>query len=165
MASLVAVLLAGVAVALSANRFASRRFDASALLRCLGLSRRETMVLFSLQLTVLEKLGRGGFEPVLQNPVGVATLPAGPVHLVENRSRSHQTPAASERASCAGRPGAGMLSIAACGTTRPGSSRERMRTGQGLVRKWLAAQKIGRVKSMIVTRSGRIPAGASSAKG
>jgi putative ABC transport system permease protein len=53
MASLVAVLLSGVAVALSANRFATRRFDASALLRCLGLSRRETMVLFSLQLTVL----------------------------------------------------------------------------------------------------------------
>jgi putative ABC transport system permease protein len=53
MASLVAVLLAGVAVALSATRFATRRFDASALLRCLGLSRRETMALFSLQLTVL----------------------------------------------------------------------------------------------------------------
>jgi len=53
MASLVAVLLAGVAVALSATRFATRRFDASALLRCLGLSRRETMLLFSLQLTVL----------------------------------------------------------------------------------------------------------------
>lgn len=53
MASLVAVLLSGVAVALSANRFATRRFDASALLRCLGLSRRETMTLFSLQLTVL----------------------------------------------------------------------------------------------------------------
>ncbi|WP_457969958.1 ABC transporter permease [Pseudomonas sp. R4-84] len=53
MASLVAVLLSGVAVALSANRFATRRFDASALLRCLGLSRREAMVLFSLQLTVL----------------------------------------------------------------------------------------------------------------
>ncbi|MGH8408779.1 MAG: ABC transporter permease, partial [Pseudomonas sp.] len=53
MASLVAVLLSGVAVALSANRFASRRFDASALLRCLGLSRRETMLLFSLQLAVL----------------------------------------------------------------------------------------------------------------
>ena len=53
MASLVAVLLAGVAVALSANRFATRRFDASALLRCLGLSRRETMLLFSLQLSVL----------------------------------------------------------------------------------------------------------------
>ena len=53
MASLVAVLLSGVAVALSANRFATRRFDASALLRCLGLSRRETLLLFSVQLTVL----------------------------------------------------------------------------------------------------------------
>lgn len=53
MASLVAVLLSGVAVALSANRFAARRFDASALLRCLGLSRRETMLLFSMQLAVL----------------------------------------------------------------------------------------------------------------
>ena len=56
MASLVAVLLSGVAVALSATRFATRRFDASALLRCLGLSRRETMVLFSLQLTALGRL-------------------------------------------------------------------------------------------------------------
>ena len=53
MASLVAVLLSGVAVALSATRFANRRFDASALLRCLGLSRRETLWLFTLQLTVL----------------------------------------------------------------------------------------------------------------
>lgn len=53
MASLVAVLLSGVAVALSATRFATRRFDASALLRCLGLSRRETLLLFSVQLTVL----------------------------------------------------------------------------------------------------------------
>ena len=53
MASLVAVLLSGVAVALSAARFATRRFDASALLRCLGLSRRETLVLFSLQLAML----------------------------------------------------------------------------------------------------------------
>ena len=53
MASLVAVLLAGVAVALSATRFANRRFDASALLRCLGLSRRETLWLFTLQLAVL----------------------------------------------------------------------------------------------------------------
>ncbi|RAU45491.1 MULTISPECIES: ABC transporter permease [unclassified Pseudomonas] len=53
MASLVAVLLAGVAVALSAARFAVRRFDASALLRCLGLSRKEALVLFSLQLMML----------------------------------------------------------------------------------------------------------------
>ncbi|WP_409300059.1 ABC transporter permease [Pseudomonas sp. KCJK8993] len=53
MASLVAVLLSGVAVALSANRFAARRFDASALLRCLGLSRRETLLLFTTQLVLL----------------------------------------------------------------------------------------------------------------
>ena len=53
MASLVAVLLSGVAVALSANRFASRRFDASALLRCLGLSRRQALLLFGLQLAML----------------------------------------------------------------------------------------------------------------
>lgn len=53
MASLVAVLLAGVAVALSASRYAQRRFDASALLRCLGLSRREVMWLFCIQLAVL----------------------------------------------------------------------------------------------------------------
>jgi len=53
MASLVAVLLAGVAVALSAARFAVRRFDASALMRCLGLSRNEALVLFSLQLAML----------------------------------------------------------------------------------------------------------------
>jgi putative ABC transport system permease protein len=53
LASLAAVLLAGVAVALSAARFASRRLDASALLRCLGLSRHETLALFSLQLAVL----------------------------------------------------------------------------------------------------------------
>ena len=53
LASLSAILLAGVAVALSANRFAERRFDASALLRCMGLSRRQTLQLFSLQLALL----------------------------------------------------------------------------------------------------------------
>lgn len=53
LASLAAVLLAGVAVALSAARFAARRFDASALLRCLGLSRREALSLFALQLAML----------------------------------------------------------------------------------------------------------------
>lgn len=53
LASLAAILLAGVAVALSANRFAMRRFDASALLRCLGLSRREALLLFGMQLFCL----------------------------------------------------------------------------------------------------------------
>lgn len=53
LASLAAVLLAGVAVALSAARFAAHRFDASALLRCLGLSRREALMLYTLQLAYL----------------------------------------------------------------------------------------------------------------
>lgn len=53
LASLAAVLLAGVAVALSAARFAARRFDVSALLRCLGLSRHEALALFGLQLALL----------------------------------------------------------------------------------------------------------------
>ena len=53
MASLVAVLLAGVAVAMSASRYAARRLDASALLRCLGLSRRQALGLYCLQLAML----------------------------------------------------------------------------------------------------------------
>ncbi|MBA1275124.1 ABC transporter permease [Pseudomonas azotifigens] len=53
LASLAAVLLSGVAVALSAARFAARRFDASALLRCMGLSRREALLLFGIQLALL----------------------------------------------------------------------------------------------------------------
>ncbi|MBM5457888.1 ABC transporter permease [Pseudomonas sp. P66] len=60
MASLVAVLLAGVAVALSASRFATRRFDASALLRCLGLSRGQALSLFCLQLAILGSLAALG---------------------------------------------------------------------------------------------------------
>ena len=53
LASLASVLLAGVAVALSAARFAARRFDASALLRCLGLSRHAALGLYALQLAML----------------------------------------------------------------------------------------------------------------
>ena len=53
MASLVAVLLAGVAVALSASRYAARRLDASALLRCLGLSRHQALGMYCLQLAAL----------------------------------------------------------------------------------------------------------------
>lgn len=53
LASLAAILLSGVAVALSAARFAARRFDASALLRCLGLSRHDALLLYALQLGML----------------------------------------------------------------------------------------------------------------
>ncbi|SDS09745.1 putative ABC transport system permease protein [Halopseudomonas litoralis] len=50
LASIAAVVLAGVAVALSASRFASRHYDTSALLRCLGASRGRTLRLFLIQL-------------------------------------------------------------------------------------------------------------------
>lgn len=52
-ASIAAVVLAGVAVALSASRFATRHFDTSALLRCMGASRRRVMNIFMIQLALL----------------------------------------------------------------------------------------------------------------
>ena len=56
LASIAAVVLAGVAVALSASRFAQRHFDTSALLRCFGTSRRRTLRLFLIQLLELGTL-------------------------------------------------------------------------------------------------------------
>ncbi|NLD01047.1 MAG: FtsX-like permease family protein [Gammaproteobacteria bacterium] len=56
LASLAAILLAGVAVALSANRFARQRFDQAALMRCFGLSRRHTVWIFCMQLLQLALL-------------------------------------------------------------------------------------------------------------
>ncbi|QLF94752.1 ABC transporter permease [Pseudomonas sp. ABC1] len=56
LASLAAILLAGVAVALSASRFANRRLDSSALLRCLGLSARQALLLYTTQLGLLGAL-------------------------------------------------------------------------------------------------------------
>ncbi|MCJ8169036.1 ABC transporter permease [Atopomonas sediminilitoris] len=53
LASLAALLLCGVAVALAAARFALRRYDEAALMRCMGLSRRQTLQLFCLQLATL----------------------------------------------------------------------------------------------------------------
>ena len=53
LAALVAVLLCGVAVALSARRYAERHVDAAALLRCLGASQQRVLVIHTLQLGVL----------------------------------------------------------------------------------------------------------------
>lgn len=53
LASLAAVLLAGAAVALSASRFSRKRYDDSALLRCLGLSRQSALMLYGLELLFL----------------------------------------------------------------------------------------------------------------
>lgn len=53
LASLAAILLASVSIALSASNFASKRYDHAALLRCFGLSRRQTLWLFGLQLLLV----------------------------------------------------------------------------------------------------------------
>lgn len=56
LASIAAIILAGVAVALSSGRFAVRHFDTSALLRCMGLQRRQVLMLFTLQLLYIGAL-------------------------------------------------------------------------------------------------------------
>lgn len=53
LAALVAVLLAGVAVAIAARRFAARRLDDSAILRCLGAEQALVNRLYVLQMTWL----------------------------------------------------------------------------------------------------------------
>lgn len=53
LASLAAILLASVSIALSASNFANKRYDHAALLRCFGLSRRQTLLLFTLQLLLI----------------------------------------------------------------------------------------------------------------
>src|SRR5699024_9169001 len=51
--SLVAILLASVGIALSATYFAQQRLQQAALLRCFGLSRRQTLSLFTFQLLIV----------------------------------------------------------------------------------------------------------------
>lgn len=53
LAALLAVLLAGVATALAANRFAMRRIDQVAILRCLGARQRDILTAMALQLVML----------------------------------------------------------------------------------------------------------------
>jgi putative ABC transport system permease protein len=53
LAALVAVLLAGVAVVLSARRYAQRHIDSAALLRCLGASQKTVLWIHTVQLAVL----------------------------------------------------------------------------------------------------------------
>ncbi|MEL7983222.1 FtsX-like permease family protein [Vreelandella titanicae] len=50
LAGLAAVLLAGVAVAMSTRRYVERHLDTAALLRCFGASQRQLMTIFTLQL-------------------------------------------------------------------------------------------------------------------
>lgn len=53
LASLAAILLASVSIALSAGNFACKRYDHAALLRCFGLSRRHTLLVFLQQLLLV----------------------------------------------------------------------------------------------------------------
>jgi putative ABC transport system permease protein len=56
LAALVAVILAAVAVALTASRYLRRHLDTAAMLRCLGASERRTLALFVVQFAVLGTL-------------------------------------------------------------------------------------------------------------
>ncbi|MGA7181028.1 MAG: FtsX-like permease family protein [Thiobacillaceae bacterium] len=57
LASLTAVLLAGVAIAMGARRYSERHFDVSAMLRCLGAGQRDIAALYLPQLLLLGLIG------------------------------------------------------------------------------------------------------------
>lgn len=50
LSSLLAVILAGVAIAMAAKRYSERHFDSAALMRCLGLNQASILKLFAVQL-------------------------------------------------------------------------------------------------------------------
>ncbi|MCW5566623.1 MAG: hypothetical protein KIS84_00140 [Dokdonella sp.] len=89
LAALLAALLSGIAVALAAQRFARRKTEDVALLRCLGASRGEIVTALCLQLGLLavpaclvslRDLKRGGGFPRCHNllPGAVPSLSFGP---------------------------------------------------------------------------------------
>lgn len=57
LASLVGILLASVAIALSANQFANNRYDASALLRSLGMQQKQVLWLYGFELLYVSAIG------------------------------------------------------------------------------------------------------------
>lgn len=56
LASMAAILLAGVAVAMASRRFTERRFDSTAVMRCLGASRRQVFNLLLAELALVALL-------------------------------------------------------------------------------------------------------------
>ncbi|OED45079.1 hypothetical protein ACH42_05770 [Endozoicomonas sp. (ex Bugula neritina AB1)] len=56
LASMAAILLAGVAVAMASRRFTERRFDSTAVMRCLGASRRQVFNLILAELALVALL-------------------------------------------------------------------------------------------------------------
>lgn len=52
-AGLISVVLAGIAIAMAAQRYARRHYDMSAILRCFGAAKRDVLLLFALTLCLL----------------------------------------------------------------------------------------------------------------
>lgn len=57
LASMLSVMLSGIAIAMAANRYGQRHFDQSALMRCMGASQTSIIQIFSLQLLILGTIG------------------------------------------------------------------------------------------------------------
>ena len=53
LSSILVILIAGVAIAMSTRRYTERHFDTTAILRCLGCTEREIIVLFSYQILLI----------------------------------------------------------------------------------------------------------------
>lgn len=83
LAAIAAVVLAGLAIAVSIRRFAERRYDFMALLRCLGASRREVLVRVLGELAIVWSVAilvgalLGGLVSVLISHLLANLLPAG----------------------------------------------------------------------------------------
>jgi putative ABC transport system permease protein len=91
--SLLAVLLAGVAIAMGARRYSQRHYDVSAMLRCLGCTQRDIVRLYVPQLLVLGLAasalgglvgfaGQAGIHHFMSDFFPVPLPPAGPEPLV-----------------------------------------------------------------------------------
>lgn len=57
LASMLSVMLSGIAIAMTANRYGQRHFDQAALMRCMGASQKTIIQIFSLQLFILGMIG------------------------------------------------------------------------------------------------------------
>lgn len=57
LASMLSVMLSGIAIAMTANRYGQRHFDQAALMRCMGASQKTIIRIFSMQLFILGVIG------------------------------------------------------------------------------------------------------------